>query len=504
MRAIVVIALLFYNILYDLSSKWAITRVLNKLSTNEQFLNRKLLINRTVVYTKDTMGKRYTVDELATKLKVSKRTILREIAKGKLSAQKIGRKYTINSSSLLKYLNKGGNIDTLGEVKRYTNSKKSEMTTVLQQMVSIDSESGTASKELKLAKFIKSFLDRNRIRAVLYEDNGSIAVHASYGFKNKGVLLDGPLDTVHTGDLSKWKYPPFDGVIKSGRMYGRGTADCKAGIVAMIYSMLSLKKFVNEEDVRVEMVFDGGEQNGQYAGMKEVLLKGLPVEAGIVGYSGDMNEIVIGGRGYHRYIFTTHGKSVHTGSRYKSGVNAIDNMMKFTNALKKWKLPDSKHKLFNFGSRLTISEISGGRAINIVPDECVVKVDIRTVPEINKKNLDKLIQTTIKELHGHNEYFDIDWEYSTGHEAFVLDTNERIVHCVSEAVTHSLNKRLPFKASGAANIGNLLDDYDIPIVVFGPKGDNIHSYNEYVEIESIPLTAGVYSEAILRYFDLIT
>lgn len=140
-------------------------------------------------------------------------------------------------------------------------------------------------------------MEEKGIRAVLYQDGDAVAVRGSYGFAEKGILLDCPLDTTPAGDLSKWSFPPYEGVIatsknlsrlkpedtpdvrpgsfsKGTRMYGRGTADSKAGIVSMLYAVLALKKFAPEEDVRVELVFDGGEQNGGVFGYEAGTFKG--------------------------------------------------------------------------------------------------------------------------------------------------------------------------------------------------------------------------------------
>src|SRR3989344_6053096 len=249
--------------------------------------------------------KHLTIEQVAKELNVSKRTILREIKRGKLVVEKVGRRYLVSEPALKYYLE--GEKDISKEIREYLKNKRSEMIELLQHMVSLASETGDANHELHLAHFIKSKMESWGIRSVMYSDEGAVAVRGTVGYADTGIFLDCPLDTTPAGDPDKWSHPPFEGIIKQGKMYGRGTADCKAGIAAMMFAVRALKKFADERRYRVEMVFDGGEQNGSYNGMKLILKHGLPVTAGIIGYAGEGNEIGIGCRGWHRYKLTSKG-----------------------------------------------------------------------------------------------------------------------------------------------------------------------------------------------------
>lgn len=447
------------------------------------------------------MDKNFTVDEVAKQLKVSKRTILRAIKKGSLEAKKIGKRYLVSERNLKNYLGES-EADVEKEIEKFLISKKAEMVTLLQKLISMETEDSSFGQEERLARYVSKLFRKNNIRSVLYEKDGCAAVRGTFGYADDGFLLDCPLDTTTAGDVSHWKYPPYDGVIKAGKMYGRGTADCKAGIVCMIYTLLALKKYIDEEKVRVEVVFDGGEQNGEYHGMKLVLGKGLPVKAGIVGYAGDNDTIPIGARGYHRYTFTIHGKSAHTGSSSIRGINAIDKMVNFIYEFNKIKLPKSNDKRFPQGSRKTYSVINGGSQINIVPDKCVSRLDVRTTPDLDKNYLDNLIEEFIDQQKKKDKYLEIEYQHDVGKEAFVLDEKEPLVNILSDIVPERIGHNLPKVSTGPAHVGNLLSEYDIPIVVWGPRGGNVHSYDEYIEIDSLVPTAQVYALTVLKYFGI--
>ncbi|KKQ44034.1 MAG: Acetylornithine deacetylase or succinyl-diaminopimelate desuccinylase [Candidatus Woesebacteria bacterium GW2011_GWA1_37_8] len=163
-----------------------------------------------------------------------------------------------------------------------------------------------------------------------------------------------------------------------------------------------------------------------------------------------------GARGYHRYEFEVNGKAVHTGSRYKKGVNAISNMVKFIESVEAQELPRSKNKLFPFGARLTFSIISGGRAINMIPDSCISKLDVRTIPEMKKKDVDEIIIKHITRLKKKNPEFDVNFRYLTGQEAYAISENDNLIKSLDFAVKRSMGSTLKHTASGPAHVGNLL------------------------------------------------
>ncbi|KKQ44035.1 MAG: ArgE/DapE family peptidase [Candidatus Woesebacteria bacterium GW2011_GWA1_37_8] len=200
------------------------------------------------------MDTKYTIAEAAKITKVSQRTLLRAIKNGNLKTEKAGRRHLISERTLNSYLG-GSNISLNDALLTFLKNKKSEMVATLQKIVSMPSISSEIGQEEKLANYIKKRLDEWGIRCVVYKEGTSIAVRATYGFANEGFLLDSPLDTLPAGDSVKWTHPPFDGEVVNGKMYGRGTADAKAGIVTQLYSLLFFKRNIDEDKVRIELVF---------------------------------------------------------------------------------------------------------------------------------------------------------------------------------------------------------------------------------------------------------
>ncbi len=445
------------------------------------------------------MDNTYSIENIAEKLHISKRTVLREIKRGKIQTLRAGRKHLISEKELERYLKQDESYQFDDSLQSFFIEHKSEMVSILQRMVVMSSTS-IEHFDTTLAEHIVKILDDWGIRNVLYQEGDGVAVKATFGYKDTGILLNCPLDIVPPGDLSQWSHPPFEGVIEKGKMYGRGTADCKGGIVAMLFTLLFLKKNVNEEDVKVEVVFDGGKQDGTFLGMKQVLAKGLMVNAGIVGYAGDLENIHTGARGYHGFEIVTLGYAVHTGSRFKNGVNAINSMVHLISELSKEKLPVSKDPFFSSGSQLTFTQVSGGNAMNTVPDSCTAKLDVWTTPELSKSDIETLIKNMAKKIREIDPGFNFEMTYIAGHEAYTASAKTPLFQALQIGINEIYGTQPEATASGSAHIGNLLAEYDIPVAVWGPKGENMHSYDEYIEIDSLPMTAQIYVKTILHYF----
>lgn len=304
------------------------------------------------------------------------------------------------------------------------------------------------------------------------------------------LLLDAPLDTVSAGDLKRWKYPPFSATIVNGRLYGRGAADCKAGIGIFCFVAAAIaQERINRQLI---LAFDSDEQSGNFSGIKEIL-KRVKSDAAIVGYPNP--EIAIGARGWLRLKITTLGKPVHTGARYRKGLNAITRMINVINTLESLKMDYKKSKFFPFGPKLTVSQIQGGRAINIVPDECVIQVDIRLIPGQTKEKVLTEIKGVIKQSGVKIK----PYQYAP---AFLTTSGEKLVKILHKNAEEILERPAPLITHGGGGIGNILAQKGIPVIGgFGVEANNIHGYNEYIKINSVLPVAKIYTKTVLEFLE---
>ena len=101
----------------------------------------------------------------------------------------------------------------------------------------------------------------------------------------KTIWLESCIDTVPVGDTSKWKYPPFKGVIKQNKLYGRGVADSKVGVALFTY--LAQELYQNPEfEGNIFLGFDADEQGGNFTGIKGINKYAPESDICILGYQG--------------------------------------------------------------------------------------------------------------------------------------------------------------------------------------------------------------------------
>lgn len=361
------------------------------------------------------------------------------------------------------------------------------------------------SGEKKLAQFLKEYLKKYRIPSeILPSENGGASLIAHYGKAKESLLLNSPIDTVPAGDLSKWKYYPFNPTIHNGKLYGRGAADAKSGIACMIITLIILSQQKLDKSLRIDFLVDSDEQSGKFSGLNNFFKHNKTnIKSAIIGYAVDDFAITLGARGYYRYSFSTDGSAVHTGSRYKKGVNAISKMAKFIYALDAQPFPSAKESIFDFGSNLTVSLINGGAAINMVPDNCEIKIDIRTTPSQDRRFVERYFREISEIVTKVDKDFKIRGFFIEGNDGYEIDKSEEIINSLYTAIEYATGKVPGFKASGGqSHSGAILHQKGIKATIWGPKGESVHSYDEYVELDSLTQTVEIYLRTIFDYFKI--
>ena len=375
-----------------------------------------------------------------------------------------------------------------------------EIINFTRRLVQIPSQNGIDS-EKEIAKFIfeklKSFEFSPKI--IGPKEHPSVICSLKKPKAKKIIWLESHLDTVSAGDLSKWKYPPFRGAIKGGKMYGRGVADSKIGIA--IFSYLAKALFKNPEfKANLFLGFDADEHSGNFTGIRKIL-KYAPKNSDIciLGYQG-IDEISIGARGWLRLKLITFGKAAHTGSRSKKGINAIHKMQKAIGAVLDLPFLKQKEKFFEYETSLNVSLIKGGLAINIVPDRCEIFIDIRFTFSQKPKLIIKEITDKLKEIKKKDKDFKFKIQVLQSQKAFLTNSNEPFLKILKEKAEKILKREIPFRTSGAGSVGNLISKKGTPVLNgFGCDCGNIHTSNEWVDIRDLPKIFEIFEKTLTDF-----
>jgi len=187
----------------------------------------------------------------------------------------------------------------------------------------------------------------------------------------------GHLDTVPLGSKA-WDRDPFNGEIDGNKLYGRGASDMKSGVAAMTVMALRLAQ-IRHRRAEIKLILTAGEETccqgaahvaglGDAIGQAGAIIVGEPTA----------NDPWVGHKGCVRYSLITKGVAAHA-SMPEGGINAIYKAAEVVQKLKGFSFSEPHHPFLG-APTLTVSTIAGGIAINVVPDETTLGVDIRTLP----------------------------------------------------------------------------------------------------------------------------
>ncbi len=210
------------------------------------------------------------------------------------------------------------------------------------------------------------------------------------------ICFTGHIDTIPLG-ATRWSKDPFKGEIEGDRIYGRGAADMKGGVAAMVIAGLQLAELPKGR-AGITLVITAGEETG-CEGAYFLASHGTALgEAGaVVVGEPTSNFPVIGHKGALWIEARATGMAAH-GSMPEKGINAIYKAAHAVKRLEKFDFEIAPHHLLGLPS-LNVGTIRGGININSVPDQALIGIDIRTIPDqSNKEVYEKLASYLGQEL----------------------------------------------------------------------------------------------------------
>ena len=379
--------------------------------------------------------------------------------------------------------------------------KKKELVDLTIQLVQTSTENPPGNEKVA-AQFLKPLLSKMGFKVkILLSPKGrwNLIAEKRWGRGGRTLLFNGHLDVVPAGEPSKWKYPPFQGKLSRGRIYGRGASDMKSGIASFLHalSMIDRSKIsLHQGAVILHLVSD--EESHGHQGMGFLTQRGgIHGDAALVGEPTDLHP-VIAHKGALWLRISTFGKSAHSAKPHL-GVNAIGKMMALIDRLNSipW---EREHPLLGKPT-LSIGTIRGGTKINVVPDRCDIEVDRRMLPGENREDVLGEMKKILDLIQSQDPLFQYRMEEMDFAEASEVDPEVEIVKIGVQAIEKVMGKKPPLRAfSGFTDSRFYINQCHIPTLIFGP-GDTsqIHTVDESVEVEALIQAAHIYTWIIINY-----
>jgi succinyl-diaminopimelate desuccinylase len=354
--------------------------------------------------------------------------------------------------------------------------------------------------EKDCAAFIRDFLadlrvDATELRLDTFED-GRANLIARLGPRGEpGLLLSGHLDVVPAGDESKWSHPPFEGVVEGGRLYGRGAADMKVGIAAMLKAIETTAKGGRKLRRGISFVATAGEEAG-FDGLKGLIEKGLIPKKGeaMFGVLGEPTSLrpVRAHKGTATFRVTILGKGGHASSP-RMGVNAIEKCADFIDALSDWRLKvGSTRGEQELGPTIaTPTMVTGGTKSNVIPETCELIVDARWMPGHGTAFVEKGLRSIISTLKRRDKEFDARVELLYDTLSLSVPPDHPAVR-LAESLSGFKSEVAPYGTEAA-----LYTSCGIPSIVLGPGNlKQAHVVDEYVDLRQANRALSIYTKMI--------
>ncbi|MDB6117093.1 MAG: Acetylornithine deacetylase [Verrucomicrobiaceae bacterium] len=367
----------------------------------------------------------------------------------------------------------------------------------LVRLNSVNPAYGDGGTEENVVPFIRDFFARRGIETFteeVFAGRHNIIARLP-GKTSRRIVLEAHMDTVSIKGMS---IPPFDPVIKEGRMHGRGSVDDKAGLAAMMHAVASLKQegITPPCEVWMAAVVD---EEFSFRGVVK-LCEGLQADASIVAEPTEMRA-VIASKGVLRWRIKVHGKAAHS-SKPHLGVNAITHMARLVLALEaeNANLASRTHPLLGPGT-LNVGVINGGVQVNFVPDQCMIEIDQRLLPGESAVAALARCQEIIDGLAQQHPGFEavieeppllVDEALDTPPDASTVVVAQRVLR---ELGLNDEPCGVPFGSDASK-----LSRAGIPTIVFGPGSiDQAHGADEFVPIDEVLTATEFYRRFILSF-----
>lgn len=336
------------------------------------------------------------------------------------------------------------------------------------KLIKFQSDADHPGQIEKCFLFVVENLKKANLIVKKYRSGGKPSLMASRKDKKHfEFILNGHLDVVPAN--YKGAFTP---VVKGNRLYGRGSADMKGNVSVLVEIMKNNE--LKHVDMALMLTFD--EEIGGSNGVDYLLTKqGYSCNCAIVPDGGNNFHLILNEKGIIHIKMTAKGKATHA-SRPWDGENAIEKLLEIYKKIKK-QIPSAK-KNNTWAPTLNLGKITGGDAINKVPDYAEMYLDFR-YPKKNYYN--KIMKTLNKLVRNTNG---VKHEILVDGSEMSTSINNKYVKRILETAK---NKRAPLTPDKdhPASDGRFFSAKGIPVIMFNPKCSQGHVKNEWVDVNSL-------------------
>ena len=353
---------------------------------------------------------------------------------------------------------------------------------LLKEVIKIYSPSGSERKiTTLLADKMRNELSFNNVRI---DDVGNVIGEVGYG--KPVILLCGHMDTVPGKTYFK---------LFKDKMIGRGAVDAKSSLVAMLLAASNLV----DHKAELKVIFAGVvDEEGYGEGIKNLLKSDLKCDYAIFGEPSGGDNITVGYKGRLCIKITCKTSSVHASAPWMS-INAIEKAFDLWKEISVY-IDERKIGNDHYNSlSASLTEIKGGLAENVTPDECRITIDIRIPPTSSVNQILEDVKELINRFEKDSS-IKIIMDVIDSTEPFETDKNSLLVRAAVKAIIQVKGKRpMLIHKTGTGDMNVFGHRTKIPTITYGPGDTKLsHTNKECINFSDYISSIAVYKQIVLN------
>ena len=315
---------------------------------------------------------------------------------------------------------------------------------------------------------------------------------ATHGEGEPCLVFAGHTEVVPVGDENAWTYPPFKAHIMDNILYGRGAADMKGSLAALVVAAENFVKNNPNHAGKIALLITSDEEasakDGTVKVVETLMARNEPIHYAVVGEPSSskvLGDIIKNGRrGSITAELYIEGVQGHVAYPHLAE-NPVHTSLGFLTELTTYQW-DNGNEFFPPTS-LQIANIKAGTGSNnVIPGELYVQFNLRYCTEVT----DKVIKSKVSEmLQKHSLKHRISWNLSG--KPF-LAGNGKLVQAAQQAVKNVTKITPRLDTSGGTSDGRFIALMGAEVVEFGPLNATIHKVNECVNVDDLGKCGEIY------------